>query len=236
MKYSYIFLSISIFLALNIHTASSQMYSSMAVEATVRKADDGKISSLETNIYISADGKIVTYYSKPDNIVVVNNEKGQVSIYDKNNNSVVKSQNSHYSSKTNQLYYFINNKKSDLGLSDIGFSIKDVSYEEGLTVTEWIPPSEGAEYFSTIKIVHDKDNPIFMEYKDQYGMTIKKVYFYDYEEISYFDIPKSITQIDFRSENDSIVSKTQFKNISFDSSESAEKLAFKIPNDATLIK
>ncbi|MBK6266805.1 hypothetical protein JKA74_17310 [Marivirga sp. S37H4] len=212
------------------------MYNSVAVEATLRKAEDSRISEIKTNIYISSSGKMVTYYSKPDNIVIINNEKGNVSIYDKNNNTVVQSQNSHYSSKTNQLYYFLNNKKGDLGLSEIGFSIKDVSYEDGLTVTIWTPPMDGMKYFSSVKLVHDNDNPIYMEYLDNNEMVVKKVYFYHYEKFDHFDIPKSITQIDFKSENDSIVSKTQFKNVSFDSSEIVEKLAYKIPNDAKLIK
>lgn len=232
MRYLFLFLS-TFFIY---QSAFSQMYNTIAVDATVRSAEDGKITTLKTTIYYNVNGKMVTYYSRPDNIVIINNERGQVSVYDKDNNSVIQSQNAYYSTKTNELYYFINNKKDDLGLAEIGFTIKDVNYEDGLTVTEWWPPSEGMKYFSSIKIVHDKENPIFMEYKDHTEMVVKKVYFYNYEQVNQIDFPRSITQIDFKTERDSIVSKTQYENIRFNVPEATEKLNFKIPTDAKLIK
>ncbi len=229
------YLIILVFL-FNIPITYSQMYNTIALNAKMRKADNGRISIIETNIYMDANGKMATFFSKPENIIIINDEKGKVSIYDKNNNTVVQSQSYTYSSKSNEIYYFINNKKADLGLAEIGFTIEDISYKDGLRITEWVPPLEGLEYFSKVKLVHDNENPIYMEYVDQNEMVVKKTYFYNYEKINFIELPKTITQIDFKSENDSIVSKTQFENIRFDESESEEKLNFKIPTDAKVLK
>jgi hypothetical protein len=212
------------------------MYNSIALNAKIRKADNGRISIIETNIYMDSNGKMATFFSKPENIIIINNAKGQVSIYDKNNNTVAQSQSQHYSSKSNEIYYFINNKKADLGLAEIGFTIEDISYKDGLRITEWIPPMEGLKYFSKVKLVHDGENPIYLEYINQKEMIVKKTYFYNYEKINSLDLPKTITQIDFKTANDSIVSKTEFDNIRFDVPESKEKLNFKIPNDAKILK
>lgn len=231
----YFYLTVLVLL-INIPVTFSQMYNTIAVSAKMRKADNGKISVIETDIYMDANGKMITYFSKPENIVIINNEKGQVSIFDEKNNTVVQSQSYHYSSKSNEIYYFVNNKKSDLGLAEIGFTIQDISYKDGLRITEWTPPMEGLEYFSKVKLVHDNENPIYLEYMDQNEMVVKKTYFYNYDKINYIELPKSITHIDFKTENDSIVSKTQFENIRFDLPESKEKLNFKIPTDAKILK
>jgi outer membrane lipoprotein-sorting protein len=227
---------IVIILSLCFLQTKGQIFQNMSVEAHSRKAHDGKVQSMELKLYYSTGGTMVSYYEKPDNIVILNDEKGQVSIYDESSNTVLQSNNSYYSSKSNQLYYFLSGDKSDLGLSQIGFTLDDTRYEDGMIITEWIPPMQGLKFFSRIKMVHEQDKPIYMEYIDPNGSIVKKIYFYNYERIKNIDLPKSITQIDFKNEQDSIISKTTYQNFQFDSPVIEEKLSFKVPYNAKTLK
>lgn len=214
---------------------AAQMFENVSVKANLRKVNNSRIQNLSLTSYFGASGKMVAIYDKPDNMVILNDEKGRVAIYDTDNNTVVKANNPYYSSRTNELYYFINNKKYDLGLSEIGFKMQDSKMEEGLIVTEWIPPIDGMKYFSFIKMVHDGDNPIYLEYRDQDNEVIKKVYYYNYEQFNYLEIPTAVTTINFLSENDSTVSKTTYSDLEFDSEMNRIKLNYKIPSDAKTI-
>jgi hypothetical protein len=211
---------------------SAQLFNNLSVDAELRKVNNSRIQNLSLTSYFDSSGKMVAIYSRPENLVIINDERGRVAIYDSNNNTVVQANNPYYSSRTNELYYFINNKKYDLGLSEIGFKMQESKVEDGLIVTEWIPPVDGMKYFSFIKLVHEDDNPIYLEYRNQDNEIIKKVYYYNYEYFNQLEIPTSVTTIDFVSENDSTVSKTIYSNFQFDTEENKEKLNYKVPSDA----
>lgn len=211
---------------------SAQLFNNLSVDAELRKVNNSRIQNLSLTSYFDSSGKMVAIYNRPENLVIINDERGRVAIYDSNNNTVVQANNPYYSSRTNELYYFINNKKYDLGLSEIGFKMQESKVEDGLIVTEWIPPVDGMKYFSFIKLVHEDDNPIYLEYRNQDNEIIKKVYYYNYEYFNQLEIPTSVTTIDFVSENDSTVSKTIYSNFQFDTEENKEKLNYKVPSDA----
>jgi outer membrane lipoprotein-sorting protein len=214
---------------------SAQMFRNVSVEAELRKVNNSRIQNLRLTSYFDASGKMVAIYERPENLVIINDERGKVVIYDSQNNTVVQANNPYYSTRTNELYYFINNKKSDLGLSEIGFRMQESEIEGGLIVTEWVPPVDGMKYFSFIKMVHDNDNPIYLEYRDQNNQIVKKVFYYDYEYFNRLHLPTSVTTIDFKNENDSTVSKTIYSDIQFDTKENEEQLKYKVPSDAKVI-
>ena len=214
---------------------SAQTFDNLSVDANLRKVNNSRIQNLSLTSYFAASGKMVAIYDQPENLVIINDEKGRVVLYDSKNNTVVQANNPYYSSRTNELYYFINNKKYDLGLSEIGFKMQSSEIEDGLIVTEWIPPMDGMKYFSFIKMVHEDDNPIYLEYRNQDNEIIKKVYYYNYQQVNYLEIPTAVTTIDFMSPMDSTVSKTTYSNFLFDDQQNEEKLNYKIPTDAKTI-
>jgi len=214
---------------------SAQTFDNLSVDANLRKVNNSRIQNLRLTSYFAASGKMVAIYDQPENLVIINDEKGRVVLYDTKNNTVVQANNPYYSSRTNELYYFINNKKYDLGLSEIGFKMQSSEIEDGLIVTEWIPPMDGMKYFSFIKMVHEDDNPIYLEYRNQDNEIIKKVYYYNYQQVNYLEIPTAVTTIDFLSAKDSTVSKTMYSNFLFDDQQNEEKLNYKIPTDAKTI-
>lgn len=213
----------------------AQMFNNVSVDANLRKVNNSRIQNLSLTTYFDTSGKMVAIYNRPENLVIINDERGRVVIYDSKSNTVVQSNNPYYSSKTNELYYFFNNKKSDLGLSEIGFKMQDSKVEDGLIVTEWIPPIDGMKYFSFIKMVHENDNPIYLEYRDQNNEIIKKVFYYNYEYFNQLQLPTAVTTIDFVNESDSTVSKTIYSNFQFDVESNKRHLKYKIPSDAETI-
>ena len=122
-----------------------------------------------------------------------------------------------------------------MGLSDMGFNIASTSFEDGLMVTDWAPPVQIANQLGAIKLVHDRNDPIFMSYKDSKGMTIKKVFYYDYINMSGITIPTSVTQIDYHSPVDSVITKISYSNVRTDNEVDDHLLNYKIPESAKVV-
>lgn len=210
-------------------------FQKIALKMVTRSAKDGFTSKIEADIYYSANGKMITYFLYPEEYITITNSKGEFALYNQNKNTVFQSQNEAFSSETSFFYFFLNNKKTDLGLSDMGFQITNTTFEEGLTVTEWAPPVQMAAQLGGVKLVHNRQNPIFMSYKDVANNIIKKTYYYDYVNYSGIDLPTSVTQIDFVSQTDSVLTKTTYSDIRMNNQVDEKLLKFEIPENAIVV-
>jgi hypothetical protein len=214
---------------------SYKNFNKIALKMVSKSAKNGFTTKIEGEIYYSANGKMITYFTYPAAYITIANDKGEFLFYDQEKNTVFQSQNAALSSETSFFYFFLNNKKTDLGLSDMGFHISNTSFEEGLIVTDWAPPIQIASELGEIKLVHDRNDPIFMSYKDSKGMIIKKVYYYDYINMSGIAIPTSVTQIDYHSPIDSIITKISYSNVRMDNEVDDKLLNYDIPETAKVI-
>lgn len=210
-------------------------FQKIAIKMVSKSSKNGFTTKIEGDIYYSANGKMITYFSYPASYTTIANNKGEFLFYDPEKNTVFQSQNQALSSETSFFYFFLNNKKTDLGLSDMGFHISNTTFEEGLTVTEWTPPIQIASQLGAIKIVHDRNDPIFMSYKDSNDQIIKKVYYYDYINMSGITIPTSVTQIDYHSAIDSVITKIYYSDIRIGNEVNEKLLNFKIPENAKVV-
>lgn len=210
-------------------------FQKIALKMVTRSAKDGFTSKVVADIYYSANGKMITYFSYPQEYITIANSKGEFSFYDPDKNTVFQSRNEAFSSETSFFYFFLNNKKMDLGLSDMGFQITNTTFEEGLTVTEWAPPVQMAGQIGGVKLVHNRQNPIFMSYKDASDNIIKKTYYYDYINYSGINLPTSVTQIDFTTPTDSVLTKTNYSDIRIDNQVDEKLLNFEIPENAKVV-
>lgn len=202
-----------------------------------KTAVKGKAGKVVASVYYSSDGEMVSYYSEPEPIVVMNNRKGDISMYNSRTNSLSRQQNYVFSTETNQLYFFLDNKKSDLGLISIGYTILDTKFENGLKITRWSPPLNLRSEISTVELVHNKSNPVFLAYYDKKNNPLKKIYFYNYSRLSeYITLPGIVTQINFNSSTDSVVMKTSYSNFKLNQEVDDSKLKFIIPVDAKILK
>lgn len=196
----------------------------------------GYKSSVNAKIYYSNDGRMVSYFSFPKEYVILNNSKGEIKIYDSEKNTVLQQQNFMYSTESSQFYFFLNNKKADLGLGQMGFVQSNVKFEEGLMISEWLPPMNMANQLSKVELVHENENPIYIAYFDQNNELGTKSYYYNYVSLDKsVSFPSTITQISYSTPSDSTITKTTYSNIRFDNQVDQEAMNFKIPDNAKAI-
>ncbi len=196
---------------------------------TTRK---GMVSRVNASVYYTSEGKMACHYTEPQELMIINNSKGDFTVYDFVNNTVAQKQNYLMSTETNQLFYFLENNRGDLGLSKMGFTLKETKFAKGLKITVWMPPMQLLNQISRVEVAHDKNNPVFLGYFDKKGKAINKVYFYNYEMIAGLRFPTSVTQISLVKDKDSIISKTTYSNFKVDQEVDEKYLNFKIPTNA----
>ena len=213
-------------------------FEKVSMDMEMKIADGGYSSVTTATIFYSYDGKMLSYFHSPKEMIVSNNAKGEMQVYDPDKNTVIQKQNFTYGTETTQLYFFLQNKKNDLGLSDMGFIQHDVSFEEGLTITDWHPPMEMAAQLSKVRLVHEQGRPIYIGYYDSNDQLATKSYFYNYQTLRpNLDFPLTVTQINYKNQGkDSTINKTTYSNIAFDNAVDNTKFHFIIPNDAKVLR
>jgi outer membrane lipoprotein-sorting protein len=216
--------------------AHQRIFEKIAVDMETRSATAGKSTQIKASIFYSSEGKMVSYYTVPQEMVIVNNKKGEIIIYNPLDNTVLQQQNFTMGTETTQLYFFLENKRGDLGLSGMGYTLKATRFEDGLKITSWSPPMQLATQLSKVELVHEKGNPIYMGYLDSKGRVIKKTFFYNYARVSEdISFPSAVTQIDFKTPKDSIVTKTTYSQFHLNQQVSDEKLNYSVPSNAKVI-
>lgn len=201
----------------------------------MRSAALGKTTTTNATLYYSNDGKMVTLTESPFKTIIINNASGELSIYNFDQNSVIKESNPVYSTQSNNLYFFLQNKKQDMGLADSGFSLDKTQFEDGLKITTWTSPAQISQLIEKVELVHNKSNPVYMAYLKPDGKFLKKIYFYGFADLKGIDFPTAITEITYPNEKDSILTKTTFGQFEFNESVDNEYLYFKIPSNATVV-
>jgi outer membrane lipoprotein-sorting protein len=207
----------------------------VSVKMNKRVNQDGVTSTINAQIYYSAEGNMVTKYLSPKDILVFNNNKGEVTMYDAAENTVLQSINFTFSTENSNFFYFLNNEKKDMGLEKMGFLLKESDMEDDVLVSTWRAPMEMSKHFSNVKLVQQTEVPIYMDYTDAKGKVIKKIYFSDYQKIAGKAFPASVTEINYL-KKDSIVAKTVFSDFQENTSAGYELFNFEIPKNAKLIK
>ena len=144
-------------------------------------------------------------------------------------------QNIMFSTQSSQFAYFFSGKKNDMGLSNFGY-IQDKTYFEGkLFVSEWKLKKPNLKLpIQTVRLVYDMQKPIYMDYKDNSGKIIRKVYYYNYQKLLNYDFPAVTTEIMYEGK-DSTVSKTSYDNIKLNGEAISTYFNFSIPGNAKII-
>ncbi len=178
---------------------------------------------------------IITHYYYPTEFIKMSNRLGELKIYFPKENAVSIQQDPTFSSTNETVYYFVNNKMMDLGLSKEGFRLLKTTHEEDLIVTTWqAPPS--LKGIKEIKIVYREAVPIYAEYISTSGAVIKKLYYSQYQDFSSFRLPLRITEISFSSPSDSTISRSVYSNIRTSGFPASNYFDFKIPANAKIKK
>lgn len=193
----------------------------------------GVTSWMDARIHFDKSGDMVTYFTKPQEMYVLNNVDGELKVYNPKENTVFKSVNYNFSSQHTPIFYFLNNKEN-MGLDEAGYKIKESEVSDMLLITKWEPPKNASIDLSYIEVVNDGEKNVFQGFYDDDGICFKKVYYYNFELLGSKNVPKSITEIDFIN-GDSVISKTTFSDFILNDPLDKEILELKIPENAKLI-
>ena len=209
----------------------------VSVSMISRSIRYGKTMTMRAEIcYNLSGGKMVSHYSEPIEQYILNTSKGEISIYSPEKNTVQQQVNYLYSTETTQFYYFLNNQKTDLGLRGMGFINKNTKFEKDLMISTWLPPTRVAKQIKEIELVHQGLNPIYTKYIGAGGNVIKKIYYYQYQNVGGIDFPLAVTQIDYFSTKDSVISKTSYTDVKINEAVNSKLANFVIPSNAKTLK
>lgn len=192
----------------------------------------GKLFKFQSEIYyLYKEGKMITRYIYPKEYFYITNKLGEAKIYYPDKNEVLLKTDKLFTTENNVLYLFLNNKTHDMGLMDLKFKVKDTRFEDGLTITTWLPPAELLSRVTKVELVHENYQPIYSAYyKDK--KIIQKIFYYEYIIMDQFSIPQKITQIDYTSSGDSTVNKLTISDIKLGLKANSQYFNYSIPADA----
>lgn len=166
----------------------------------------------------------------------MSNRLGELKLYFPETNTVRLEQNELLSTTNDLLYYFVNNKLTDMGLDKEGFTLSRTSREGEYTRTFWESQAGTKGIINHITIVYKDMLPIYAEYLDAGNQVKKKIYYSKYSDYKFFTLPMRITEISFISPSDSMISLSVFKEIKTEGFPENHYFNFKIPDDAKLIR
>jgi len=191
----------------------SQYKDCVSVSQETQVLTKGTKSIFRCDIFYNKEkDAIVTHHYYPVEFIKMANRLGETKIYFPGTNTITIEQNQSLSTTNELLYYFINNKVSDLGLSKEGFKLVNTTREEGLVVTYWQAPAS-LKVVNMIKIVFKEVLPIYAEYLGSDKKILKKIYYSRYTDYESFRIPLRITEISFDSKTDSTIRLSVFSDV-----------------------
>ena len=214
----------------------SQLNDRVSVRQETQVLSKGTKSIFRCDFYYDRDkDALVTHHYYPVEFVKMANRFGETKIYFPGTNTVSIRQSDFLSTTNELLYYFFNNKITDLGLSKEGFKLIQTNREDGMNVTVWQAPPT-VKTINEVKIVFKDMVPIYAEYIGADGFIWKKIYYSRYSEFKSFTLPMRITEISFTSKADSTIQLSVFSNVRTENFPDTNYFNFKIPEDAEISK
>ncbi len=195
-----------------------------------------QVTVSKARIYYQANGDMVTHTSYPKEVMMVNNRKGSLSVYNPETHTVTLIENFMYSTENSQFYFFLQNKKSDMGLKNMGFHLQDTQMQGDKIITWWGAPSAMRKVLKRIMLVHEAGNPVYMKYIGNNYEEVKKVYYYNYFKEEGISFPTTITQFDYLPTGDSIITRTVYSNFQLNDEVQSDMFDYQIPADAQLVE
>ena len=205
----------------------------LSVRMESKRLFNGKVVIVKADLFFKyTEGTLLMHYFYPTDYLFITNSKGEVKMYFPDKNEVMIQQNQIFASDNDALYFFLSNQVNDLGLKEMGYSVASTRFEEGITITSWLPPSWQIGRISKVELAHENYLPIYTAYYNEKSKAIRKVYFTNYYISSAAALPQRITEIEYLPNGDSIISRKIYSDIKFDLNASNEYFDFKIPANA----
>lgn len=197
-----------------------------------RQVQKGKSITLKSDLYYQSNGVLVSHYIFPKEYILITNKLGETKLYDPADNTVYQSQAAMYSSQTSQISYFLSGRSSDMGLTQIGYVPEKTYQESNLLVTLWkLKTPNKKTLIQQLKTVYYKQSPVYVDYRDKNDHIIRKVYYYNYQQVGDLRLPATTTEIVYAN-NDSTITKTSYSDFRINEQASGAYFDFTIPRGA----
>jgi hypothetical protein len=214
----------------------SQDRDRVSVTQETQVLSGGTKSIFKCDIYYNKEKDVVvTHHFYPAEFIKMSNRLGELKIYFPETNTVSVSQSQTLSTTNELLYYFINNKVADLGLTREGFKLISSIREGDLMITRWQAPAS-LKIVNQVKIVFKNMLPVYAEYAGLDGHIMKKIYYSRYNSYESFSLPLRITEISFESRSDSTIRLSVFSNVRTAGFPDNNYFNFQIPDNAKIAK
>jgi hypothetical protein len=235
MNKTKLLLAVFVFLSLQV-SLQSQDKDRVSVSQETQVLRKGSKSIFKCDIFYNKEKDVVvTHHYYPTEFIKMSNRLGELKIYFPETNTVTVSQSQTLSTTNELLYYFINNKVADLGLTREGFKLVSSTREGELMITRWQAPAS-LKVINQVKIVFKDMLPVYAEYVGLDGYIIKKIYYSRYADYESFSLPLRITEISFESRSDSSIRLSVFSNVRTAGFPDNNYFNFQIPDDAKIAK
>lgn len=203
-------------------------------ELESRQLKDGRFVTTKAEICYESNGNMVSHYTYPKPYVLLSNNKGEIKLYEPATNTVVLTQNNDFSSQTSEFYYFFSGKLADMGLNDLGYVQEKVYAEKDLVVSIWkLKKPDAKKLVQKIKLVHQRQSPVYMHYEGAKGNVLRKIYYYGYTQLQDVSFPTTSTEVVYNGK-DSVITKSEFRNFKLNEQANSQYFNYKIPANAKI--
>ena len=206
----------------------------MSAEAEIVRVSRGQSVTVRKEIFFNANGRMVVRYLHPESYYMVTNTFGEARVFRPQTNEVMVINDGFLSSESELIYYFLTNRIEDLGLRSLGFVLTATRTEGNRIIREFTPVAPNSN-FSKIEMVHENHLPIYCAYYDTGNRVVQRIYYSDYQMLSFTAFPRRITEIAYVAPNDSIVSRKLYSNIKAGRDAVSPYFDFTIPPDAKVV-
>jgi hypothetical protein len=215
-------------------TATAQSVKKLTVNVETRQTAKGYATTLKGTLFYTASGDLVSHITFPREYIMLANNLGEIRIYDPATNTVKLLQNLLFSTSSMQLHYFLDGLTGDLGLKQAGYDIENTRFDNDLSITTWKnrygTPKNPIQKATLVK---RKDTLIYLDYKDQQGAVIRKMFFYNYTNLNNILFPRTITEVLYEGK-DSTVTRTEYTGFRLNDEATGKYFNYKIPLNAKL--
>lgn len=200
-----------------------------------RTLSNQKVIVIKADIYFKYDeGKMITHFTYPTELISITNSKGEASFYDPKTNTVVFKRGNFFTTSNDNIYLFLRERYNDLGLKEMGYKLVSQKKDKGYIVTEWLPEHASTkDNAEKVVLAHQDDLPAYMALYAN-GRCERKIYYSGYSMYGSYFLPARIVEITY-TKSDSVILKKDYTNYKIGINAISPYFDFTIPTNAKTI-
>ena len=233
IRYKKLFAFILILLVTPLSSFNNKHLETISLRMEKRSLHKGRATVTVADLYFQSEkGRLIKNYIKPEGKVTITNRKGELVIYNRENNTAYFEEYPDYNTEDNILFFILSAKISVTGANEMGFQLKNSENDDNKTITRWIPPPFMKHLFSLVEITYENQLPHLATYYDENEKIIVKTYFTDFKTYPELTLPLTLTEFIYVNENDSIINRLNFTDVRINDISNKEFFEFELPGNA----